>query len=103
MDILEADLALLERSARAISALRVKVVDGEGFLNLHFADVSVVHSWNPLMFSSDTLDLAVMRRLTIQIGEKDTYAMTSDRRSASEQHGDDAGQAITCAAGKVAQ
>ena len=38
IDISEVDLALLERAARAIGAVRVEVVDGEGYVNLHFAD-----------------------------------------------------------------
>jgi len=105
VDIPEADLALLERAARAIGAVRVEVVDGEGFVNLHFADGSVVHSWNPLMFSGDALDLAVRSRLEIYIHEKDTSAMTADLTLANEPHGKDAGaatrRAITRAAGEV--
>ena len=59
VDIPETDLVLLERAARAIGAVRMEVVDGEGYVNLHLADGSVVHSWNPLAFSGDALELAV--------------------------------------------
>jgi len=38
VDIPEAYLVLLEWAARAIGAVRVKAVDGEGFFNLNFAD-----------------------------------------------------------------
>ena len=67
VDISEPDLVLLERAARAIGAVRVEVVDGEGYLNLHFADGSVVHAWNPLIFSGDALEMAVKLKLCIDI------------------------------------
>jgi hypothetical protein len=102
VDILADDLALLERAARAIGDVRVEVVDGEGFVNLHFADGSVVHSWNPLMFSGDAFDLAVRLRLEIYIHEQDTTAMTGDLKLANEQHGADAGAATRRAITRVA-
>jgi hypothetical protein len=105
MDISETDLMLLERAARAIGAVRVEVVDGEGFVNLHFADGAVVHSWNSLMFSGDAFDLAVRLRLEIYIHEQETTAMTADLKLANEPHGDDAGaatrRAITRVAGEI--
>jgi hypothetical protein len=45
IDIPEADLVLLERAASAIGAVRVEVVDGEGYINLHFADGATHSSW----------------------------------------------------------
>jgi len=103
VDIPAADLLLLERAARAIGADRVEVVDGEGYVNLHFADGSVVYSWNPLMFSGDAFDLAVRLRLEVRIHEQDATAMTADLKLANEPHGDDDGaatrRAITRAAG----
>lgn len=103
VDIPEVDLALLERAARAIGAVRVEVVDGEGYVNVHFADGSVVHSWNPLIFGGDALDLLVRRRLQVYVHEQATLAMNADQEWVSEQHGDDAGaatrRAITRAAG----
>jgi hypothetical protein len=105
VDISEPDQVLLERAARAIGAVRVEVVDGEGFVNLHFADGAVVHSWNPLMFSGDAFDLAVRLRLEIYIHEQDTTAMTADLKLANERHRDDAGaatrRAITRVAGEI--
>jgi hypothetical protein len=65
VNILGADLALLEQAAHAIGAVRMEVVDGEGYVNLHFADGSVVYSWNPLMFSGDAFELAATLRLDI--------------------------------------
>ena len=102
VDISEPDLVLLERAARAIGATRVEVVDGEGYVNLHFADGSILHSWNPLMFSGDAFDLAVRLRLEIYIHEQDTTAMTADLRLANEPHGDDAGAATRRAITRVA-
>jgi hypothetical protein len=104
-DISEADLALVKRAARAIGAVHVEVIDGEGFVNLHFTDGSIVHSWNPLTFSGDALDLAVRLRLEIYMHEHDTSVMTADLRLANEQHGDDAvaatRRAITRVAGEI--
>ena len=105
LDVPESDLILLERAANAIGAVRVEVVDGEGYVNLHFADGSVVHSWNPLMFSGDAFDLAVRLRLEVRIHERDSTAMTADLKLANEPHGDDAGaatrRAITRVAGEI--
>jgi hypothetical protein len=102
VDIPDADLALLEHAARSIGAVRVEMVDGEGYVNLHFADGSVVHSWNPLMFSGDALDLAVRLRLEVRIHEQDTTAMTADLKLANEPHGHDAGAATRRAITRVA-
>lgn len=105
VDIPEADFVLLERAARANGAVRVEVVDGEGYVNLHFGDGSVLHSWNPLVFSGDALDLVVRLRLQVYVQEQATLVMNADREWASEQHGDDAGtatrRAITRAAGEA--
>ena len=105
VDIPAADLVLLERAARAIGAVRVEVVDGEGYVNLHFADGSVVHSWNPLVFSGDALDLVVRLRLHFYVQEQATLVMNAEQEWASEQHGADAGaatrRAITSAAGET--
>jgi hypothetical protein len=65
VDIPADDLVLLERAARAIGAERVEVVDGEGYVNLHFADESVMHAWNPLLFSGDAFEL--MAKLQMQV------------------------------------
>jgi len=103
VDISESDFVLLERAARAIGAVRVEVVDGEGYVNLHFTDGSVVHSWNPLVFSDDALNLVVRCRLQVYVQEQATLVMNADLEWASEHHGDDASaatrRAITRAAG----
>jgi hypothetical protein len=105
IDISGPDLVLLERAARAIGAVHIEVVDGEGYVNLHFANNSVVHSWNPLMFSGDAFDLAVRFRLEVRIHEQDSTAMTADLKLANEPHGNGAGaatrRAITRVAGEI--
>lgn len=58
-EMLASDRQLLELAARAIGAVRVEDVDGENWLILHFADGTVMHGWNPLLFYSDTFELAV--------------------------------------------
>lgn len=80
MDIPEADLALLERAARAIGAERAEVVDGEDYVNLHFAGGSVVHSWNPFMFSDDALKLAVALNLIIDICDDAVCVIAGDNK-----------------------
>ena len=102
VDIPKADQSLLERAARAIGAVRVEVVDGAGYVNLYFANGVVVHSWNPLKFSVDALDLAIRLRLEIYIREQDTSAMATDLQLANEHHGDDAGAATRRAITRVA-
>ena len=102
VDIPVADLALLERAARAIGAVHVEVVDGAGYVNLHFPDGSVVYSWNSLMFSGDAFDLAVRLQLEVRIHAHDTTAMTADLKLANEPHGDDAGAATRRAITRVA-
>jgi len=61
------DRELLELAARALGAVRVEGVDGELWLNLHFADGTVVHGWNPLLFYGDTFELAVGLNLKVDI------------------------------------
>ena len=97
VDIPYSDLVLLDRAARAIGAVRVEVVDGEGYLNLHFADGSVVHCWNPLHFRGDALDLVVALKLEVYVHEQDTRVMSREIHSATEHHGSDA-SAATCRA-----
>lgn len=61
------DCALLELAARAIGCVRFEEVEGEEYANLHFADGSVMHAWNPLAFSGDALELAVKLILDVCI------------------------------------
>lgn len=58
-----ADRELLELAARAIAVVRVEDVDGEQWLILHFADGTVVHGWNPLLFYGDTFELGARLRI----------------------------------------
>ena len=61
----EADRELLHLAARAIGAVRVDDVEGEQWLSLHFADGTVTHGWNALLFYSDTFELAVKLELDV--------------------------------------
>jgi hypothetical protein len=61
----EADRQLLELAARAIGAVKVEDVEGENWVNLHFADGSVVYAWNSLVHSDDMLNLAAALRIDI--------------------------------------
>lgn len=60
-----ADRALLELAARALGAVHVEDVEGENWLNLHFADGSVIYAWNSLVHGDDTFNLAVDLKLGI--------------------------------------
>ncbi len=64
-DIPAADLELLELAARALGAVRVEEIDGEGMLILHFAKQAPEYGWNPLVHSDDALRLSV--RLEIDV------------------------------------
>ena len=61
----EADRELLHLAARAIGAVRVDDVEGEQWLSLHFADGTVVHGWNALLFGDDAFNLATDTRMQI--------------------------------------
>ena len=54
-----ADRGLLELAGRAIGAVHVEDVDGENWVNLHFADGSTIYHWNPLLHGDDAFNLAV--------------------------------------------
>lgn len=69
-----ADLELLQLAARALGAVRVEIVEGEQWVNLHFEDGSTVFGWNPLRHSDDTLALAVRLRISITIDSLDICA-----------------------------
>ena len=57
---------LLKLAARAIGAVRIEEVEGEAWLNLHFADGSTMWSWNPKLHSDDAFDLMVTLNLSFQ-------------------------------------
>lgn len=73
-DIPAADLELLELAARALGAVRVEEVDGEGYLNLHFEDGSIIYAWNPLTHSDDAFDLHVRLRMVVEVDTAWSYA-----------------------------
>ena len=64
----DADLELLTPAARALGAVRIEVVEGEQWVNLHFADGTVAHGWNPLRHSDDTFNLQVKLRMDVRVG-----------------------------------
>lgn len=64
-EIPAADRDLLELAARTLGAVHVEDVEGEQWVNLHFADGSTVFHWNPLVHSDDTFNLGVDLKLGI--------------------------------------
>lgn len=91
-----ADRELLELAARALGAVRVEDVDGEEWLILHFADGTEAHGWNPLLFYSDTFELAVKLELDVKPfgqwdeGNPSAVAFQGGDIFASVAHGPDA-------------
>jgi hypothetical protein len=63
--MLASDRELLELAARALGAIEVETVEGENWVNLHFADGSTIFNWNPLVHGDDTLNLSVALELDI--------------------------------------
>lgn len=60
-----ADFELLVLASRALGAVRVEVVEGEQWVNLHFEDGSTMYGWNPLRHSDDTFNLAADLELDV--------------------------------------
>lgn len=73
-----ADRELLELAARALGAMRVEDVEGEAWVNLHFADSPTIYGWNPLIHSDDALILAVKIQLIKTLGWHKFYDTTLD-------------------------
>jgi hypothetical protein len=97
-EIAPADRELLDLAARAIGAVRTEEVEGEGYLNLHFADGSIVYAWNPLVHSDDAFNLAVRLGLRVGVyaGDGEQYTavvpcrtLRRDESAAIEEFGDD--------------
>lgn len=65
-EIPAADRELLELAGRALGALLVEDVEGENWVNLHFADGTVAHGWNSLLFSGDTFELEVELNIEVR-------------------------------------
>lgn len=66
----DVDLELLTLAARALGAVRVEPIEGENWVNLHFADGSTVYNWNPLQHNDDTFSLLVKLGLKIDANFK---------------------------------
>ena len=73
-----ADRELLDLAARALGAVHIEDVDGEEWLNLHFEDGSTIYHWNPLLHGDDALELAVRRKLSIDVTEDAVCVIAGD-------------------------
>jgi hypothetical protein len=81
----DADLELLTLAAHAIGAIRVEVVEGEAWVNLHFADGSTAWNWNPLMHSDDTFNLQVRLRMAVEVDTAWSYAWYNYRKQHTQE------------------
>ena len=102
------DLELLTLAARALGAVRIDVVEGEQWVNLHFADGTVAHGWNPLRHSDDTFNLQVKLRMDVRVGTQNhtvTVGWGVGLRCVEEVFGSDdcaaARRAVTRAAAEI--
>ena len=97
-----ADLELLTLAGRALGAVRVEIIDGESWVNLHFADGSTMWNWNSLLHCDDAFVLAA--RLRIDTDWTDDTRILADY-TCSEPVGDDATaaarRAVTRAAAEI--
>jgi len=60
-----ADRELLELAARAFGAMDVEDIDGEEWVNLHFANDTTAFHWNPLVHGDDALALSIRLELDV--------------------------------------
>lgn len=103
-----ADLELLTLAARALGAVRIEQVNGESWLNLHFADGSTMWNWNPLMHRDDTFNLMVRLRFDMEqdVSEVRINARRFPGDWIVERYGDDVFvatcRAVTRAAAEIA-
>lgn len=97
-----ADREMLELAARAIGAVHVEDVDGENWVNLHFADGSVAYAWNSLMHSDDMLNLSALLHIDIAwLGVSDVLADGRSSEPTSEDPAAAARRAVTRAAAEI--
>lgn len=95
------DHELLALAARALNADFVET-EGEEYGALNFPDGSVVHAWNPLLFSGDAFELGV--RLGLFDGNRDFARMLAEEIGPEEEKRDPvvAGRRATvCAAAEI--
>lgn len=96
------DLELLTMAARAIGAVRVETIEGEQWVNLHFADGSVVYGWNSLMHSDDMLNLSALLRIDIAwVGDSVIFADGNWSEPTSADAATAARRAVTRAAAEI--
>jgi hypothetical protein len=98
----EADRQLLDLAARAIGAVRVEDVEGESWVNLHFADGSVAYAWNSLMHSDNMLNLSALLHIDIAwLGDSDVLADGTSSEPTTANPAAAARRAVTRAAAEV--
>lgn len=85
------DLELLKLAARALGAVRIEEVEGEAWLNLHFADGSTMWNWNPLRHGDDTFNLAVDLNIDVlqSAVSQEAQAVAPMQRVVNVRWGDD--------------
>jgi len=103
-----ADRELLELAGRALGAVRVEDVEGEHWVNLRFANGTVAHGWNPLLFYGDTFELAAALELDIMhrvVGGRRVEVLGAGGRLTVERYEHDrlpaAARAVTRAAAEI--
>lgn len=97
-----ADRELLELAGCALGAVRVEDVEGELWVNLHFADGSVAYAWNSLMHSDDMLNLAALLRIDIAwLGDSGVLADGSSSEPTIDDPAAAARRAVTRAAADI--
>lgn len=101
-EMLASDRELLHLAGRALGAVRVEDVDGESYVNLHFAEGAVAHAWNSLMHSDDMLNLAALLRIDIAwLGDSDVLADGSSSEPTIDDPAAGARRAVTRAAAEI--
>ena len=101
-EMLASDRELLHMAGRALGAVRVEDVEGENWVNLHFADGSVAYAWNSLMHSDDMLNLAAMLHIDIAwLGDSDVLADGNSSEPTIADPAAAARRAVTRAAAEI--
>jgi hypothetical protein len=99
------DLELLTLAAKSIGA-RAEPVEGEQWVNLHFAGGTIQHGWNPLRHSDDTLQLLAAKKMNIHYADDELYIDGLDdmgvKTTACEQASEDRQSAIKRAVTRLA-
>lgn len=96
----DADLELLKLAARALGAVRIEEVEGEAWLNLHFADGWTAWNWNPLRHGDDTFTMMVRLRLLDEHPDF-TYKLAEEQGREGADEVEAARRAATRAAAEI--